>query len=139
MKKSELDLSLLKNSLNTLKECYHDYQVENNTKIQEYIKDSCIKRFEYTYETSKKMMNKYLKKEYDKTEKDLSINNIFREMYALDLIQNFENWVNYREKRNFTSHEYNEDQTLEIIKIVPDFINDAEYLLEKLQGVLTDD
>jgi len=139
MKKSELDLSLLQNSLNTLKECYHDYQIENNTKMQEYIKDSCIKRFEYTYETSKKMMNKYLKKEYDKTEKDLSINNIFREMYALDLIKNFENWVNYREKRNFTSHEYNEEHTKEIIKIVPDFISDAEFLLEKLKGVLTDD
>ena len=34
-------------------------------------------------------MNKFLKKEYDKTEKELSINNIFREMYALGLIKNF--------------------------------------------------
>lgn len=139
MKKSELDLSLLQNNLNTLIECFHDYQIENNEKFKEYIKDSCIKRFEYTYETSKKMMNKYLKKEYDKTEKDLSINNIFREMYALDLIQNFEKWVKYREKRNFTSHEYNENYSLEIIEIIPDFINDVKYLLEKLQGVLIDD
>lgn len=139
MKKSELDLSLLENSLSTLKECYKDYQAENNQKMKEYIKDSCIKRFEYTYETSKKIMNKYLKKEYDKTEKELSINNIFREMYALDLIQNFEKWVNYREKRNYTSHEYNETHTIEIIEIISDFINDAEYLLLKLQGVLTDD
>ena len=42
-------------------------------------------------------MNKYLKKEYDKTEQELYINNIFREMYGLNLIENFENWVEYSE------------------------------------------
>ena len=99
MKKSELNLDILKNSLKTLKECYDDYSAEPNKKIKDYIKDSCIKRFEYTYETSKKIMNKFLKKEYDKSEKDLTINNIFREMYGLDLIKNFENWADYREKK----------------------------------------
>ena len=47
-------------------------------------------------------MNKYLKKEYDKTEKELTINNIFREMFALGLIKDFENWAEYREKRKET-------------------------------------
>ena len=90
MKKSELDLSNLKNSFSTLKECYYDYTLQKDEKMKTYIKDSCIKRFEYTYETAKKIMNKFLKKEYDKTEKELSINNIFREMYGLGLINNFE-------------------------------------------------
>ena len=66
--------------------------------MKEYIKDSCIKRFEYIYETAKKFMNKYLKKEYDKTEKELTINNIFREMYGLDLIENFEKSVKTKMK-----------------------------------------
>ena len=96
MKKSELDLSNLKNSFSTLKECYFDYTQQQDEKMKTYIKDSCVKRFEYTYETAKKIMNKFLKKEYDKTEKELSINNIFREMFALGLIDNFENWVDYR-------------------------------------------
>ena len=108
-------------------------------KIKDYIKDSCIKRFEYTYETSKKIMNKFLKKEYDKSEKDLTINNIFREMYGLDLIKNFENWADYREKRNFTSHEYNEKYTDSIIAVIPDFISDVEYLINQLEGILQDD
>ena len=97
MKKTELDLSNFKNSLSTLKECYHDLTEQQDEKLKTYIKDSCVKRFEYTYETAKKIMNKFLKKEYDKTEKDLTINNIFREMYGLGLINNFENWVDYRE------------------------------------------
>lgn len=139
MKKSELDLTNLKNSLNTLKECYSDYLKQPDEKMQIYIKDSCIKRFEYTYETAKKIMNKFLKKEYDKTEKDLTINNIFREMYGLGLIENFENWVSYREKRNITSHEYDITKTYPIIDIIPSFINDVKYLVNSLEKVLIDD
>ena len=66
MKKSELNLSVLKNSLATLKECYQDLNSQNDEKMKIYIKDSCIQRFEYTYEAAKKIMNKFLKKEYDK-------------------------------------------------------------------------
>lgn len=139
MKKSELNLTILKNSFNTLKECYNDYTLQQDTKLKNYIKDSCIKRFEYTYETSKKIMNKFLKKEYDKTEKELSINNIFREMYAIGLIKNFENWVNYREKRNLTSQEYCVEKIDTIIDIVPAFIDDTEYLIKHIESVLTDD
>lgn len=139
MKKSELDLTLLKSSLSTLKESYNDLNLQQSERIKTYVKDSCIKRFEYTYETAKKIMNKFLKKEYDKTESELSINNIFREMYGLGLIQNFENWVNYREKRNFTSHEYNITLTYSIIDVIPNFIKDTEYLIENLEQVLTND
>lgn len=139
MKKSELDLTNLKSCLDTLKECYSDYSKQPDEKMRIYIKDSCIKRFEYTYETAKKIMNKFLKKEYDKTEKDLTINNIFREMFGLGLIENFENWVNYREKRNITSHEYDITKTYPIIDIIPDFISDTTLLIENLGKVLTDD
>ncbi|MBO5436018.1 nucleotidyltransferase substrate binding protein [bacterium] len=139
MKKSELDLTLLKNSLATLKECWTDLNIQQDEKIKIYIKDSCIQRFEYTYESAKKIMNKFLKKEYDKTEKDLSINNIFREMYSLGLIENFENWVEYREKRNITSHEYNLKLTYTILDCVQNFINDVEFLVDNLEKVLTDD
>ena len=139
MKRSELDLSVLKNSLATLKECYNDLVAQPDEKIRTYIKDSCIQRFEYTYESSKKIMNKFLKKEYDKTESELSINNIFREMYGLNLINNFENWIDYRQKRNLTSHEYNIELTYPIIDIIPKFIDDAEILVNNLEKVLIDD
>lgn len=139
MKKSELDLTNLGNSLASLKECYQDFCDQKDEKIKTYIKDSCVQRFEYTYETAKKIMNKFLKKEYDKSEKDLTINNIFREMYGLGLIENFENWVDYREKRNSTSHEYNDKITYPIIEIVPKFIEDTQILLNNLEKTLTDD
>lgn len=139
MKKSELNLNVLKKSLTTLKECYEDLNKQQDEKLKTYIKASCVQRFEYTYETAKKLMNKFLKKEYDKTEKDLTINNLFREMLALGLIKNFENWAEYREKRNITSHEYNIELTYPIIDIVPKFIADVEFLIENFEKVLTDD
>ncbi len=139
MKKSELDLSNLTNSVESLRECYSDFNVEQDPKMRKYIKDSCIKRFEYTYETAKKIMNKFLKKEYDKSEKDLSINNIFREMYALGIIENFENWVEYRLKRNSTSHEYDDFLTYPIIETTPAFIEDVQILINNLEKTLTDD
>ena len=139
MKKSELDLSLLKNCFETLKECYSDYTNQSDEKLRIYIKDSCIKRFEYTYETAKKIMNKYLKKEYDKSEKDLSINNIFREMFALGLIKDFENWAEYREKRNTTAHEYDIKKTYPIIEIIPKFIDDVDFFITNIEKVLTND
>lgn len=138
MKKNELDLTVLKSSFETLTQCYNDFCEEKDEKLKTYIKDSCIKRFEYTYETAKKIMNKYLKKEYDKEEKDLTINNIFREMFALGLIENFENWADYREKRNITSHEYNLEKTYIIMDIIPNFINDMEFLITKLENALED-
>jgi len=139
MKKSELNLNILKKSLATLKECYQDLNIQEDEKIKNYIKDSCVQRFEYTYETSKKLMNKFLKKEYDKTEKDLTINNIFREMFALGLIESFENWAEYREKRNITSHEYNIELTYPIIDIIPKFTADVDFLIKNFEKVLTDD
>ena len=135
MKKSELDLSNLKNSFSTLKECYFDYTQQNDGKMKTYIKDSCVKRFEYTYETAKKIMNKFLKKEYDKTEKELSINNIFREMFALGLIENFENWVDYRELKNISDNEYNIENSNVIISKIPAFITNTAYLINKLDSV----
>jgi len=139
MKKSELDLTNLINSVNSLKECYTDFCAEQNSKMQKYIKDSCIKRFEYTYETAKKIMNKFLKKEYDKSEKDLTINNIFREMYAIGIIENFENWTEYRVRRNTTLHEYDENITYPTINLIPDFIKDIEILIKNLEKTLIND
>lgn len=55
MKKSELDLTLLKKSFETLKECYKDYNLQEDAKLKGYIKDSCIQRFGYTYESAKKL------------------------------------------------------------------------------------
>ena len=132
--KEKIETKNLEEAILTLKEAYELFLQNDEEKLKSALQDSCIKRFEYTYETAKKMMNRYLKYEFDKT--DLPINNVFREIYGLGIINDFERWVNYRTMRNNTSHEYNRNEANIIIEILPEFISDVEYFFINLQKSL---
>jgi len=136
MNRTEFDITNLKKALESLKKCIVDYKKNDDTTIKEYIKDACVKRFEYTVETSWKLMKKFLKLEYGKTDKELTVNNIFRLMEGFGFIVSWEKWKDYYAKRNDTSHEYNEDKSLTVLKEAGLLIQDCEYLCEKLQNFL---
>jgi nucleotidyltransferase substrate binding protein (TIGR01987 family) len=53
----KLDLSSFEKSIISLKKAILDH---DNLPDDEYIKDACIQRFEYTYELSWKMLKRYL-------------------------------------------------------------------------------
>lgn len=129
-----LDTTILSEAIATLNDAYELYVCNNEDKLKAALRDSCIKRFEYCYETAKKIMNKYLKYAFDKT--NLPIDNLFREMYGLELIDDFEHWVDYRMKRNDTSHEYNISKANEIMKILPQFIKDVDDFSSKLNNAI---
>ena len=44
-----------------------------------------------------------------------------------------EKWDDYRQKRNLTSHTYNENAAKEVVSIIEDFANEAQYLLDRLK------
>ncbi len=136
MNKSELDIKILKQCIDTLKNCTNDYLNADDEKTKEYISDACVKRFEYTVETSWKMMKKYLKLEYGKEEKDLTMNNIFRLMEGYGFIKSWENWRNYYDRRNDTSHEYNKEKAKEIFNWVDKLVEDSSFLYEQLARAL---
>ena len=50
-------------------------------------------------------------------------------MAGYDMIENWENWKLYYAKRNDTSHEYNIEKARELLKIIPQFIADTEFLV----------
>jgi len=136
MNKSELDISNLERSIATIKTCTSDYKATNDVKIKEYIADACVKRYEYTVETAWKIMKKYLKLEYGKSEQELTMNNIFRLMEGYGFIQSWEKWRKYYDKRNDTSHEYNKEKAEELLNIVDNFVADCNYLCSKLKQAL---
>lgn len=136
MNKSELDISNLKKCIDSLKTCTSDYKANDNQNLKEYIEDACVKRFEYTIETSWKLMKKYLKLEYGKTEQELTMNNIFRLMEGYGFIKSWETWRDYYNKRNDTSHEYNQNKAREILNIIDDLLNDTEFLYNNLKNAL---
>ena len=123
----------LENAYNTLLECYNDYLANQNSVLLQYIADSCVKRFEHTLETSWKLAKKIFIQKYGKTEQELTINNIFRFMQGYGYSENWENWRDYYQKRNNTAHEYSLEKSRQLIEIIPDFIKDVKFFLDKLQ------
>ena len=139
MNNNEFNISALKKSLLTLKECWNVYlEKKNETVMESIITDSCVKRFEYTIETAIKLMRKYLKLEYAIDDKELTVNNIFRFMVGYDMIKDWEAWRNYYAKRNDTAHEYNNIKAKNLMIIIPEFISDVEFLISSFDNILVE-
>ena len=134
-----IDIESLRRAFATLKEAYGVYKSEEyDEKYSDYILDSCVQRFEYTFETVWKTMKRYLKLYFHKPENDLSMNNIFRYMESYGFAKSWENWRDYYKERNNTSHEYDIEKSRELIKIIPDFIEDVEYFIKKFDEAKDD-
>lgn len=133
----EIDYSNLISAINTLKASMHVLKENEQSDFVDMLEDSCIKRFEYSLEIARKLMKRVLKKIYGKVEEELTVNNTFRFMQGYNFILNWENWKNYYEKRNNTAHEYNLEKSRKLLEIVPDFIEDADFFISKLQEKLS--
>ena len=129
-----IEITNLETAFSTLQKCYLDYQSNQDSPLLEYISDSCVKRFEYTLEVAWKLMKKIFIKTYGKTEQELTMNNIFRFMQGYGYTSNWENWRDYYQRRNNTSHEYNIEKSRQLIEIIPNFISDVDFLIAKLKG-----
>lgn len=131
-----LDLKNLKEALKTLKfslEIFKSGNVDEN--ILNMYADSCIQRFEYTFETVWKIMKKYFKIQYAKTDEELTMNNIFRYMESYRFIKDWQKWKFFYEQRNNTAHEYNFLKSRELVKIIPDFIEEVDFILQKFENI----
>ena len=138
VKKADLNINCLKDALKTLKECWDIKEKNQDEKLFDIIADSCVKRFEYTIETAWKIMKKYLKLEYGKEDKELTINNIFRFMAGYEMIESWERWKEYYAQRNNSAHEYNIKKSREILKFIPEFIKDTDILIKNLEKNIGD-
>ena len=99
------------------------------------IRDSAIQRFEYTYELSIKMLRRKLE---DMAESAIEIEQmgfkpLIRTGAEKGFIDNPVDWFDYREKRNITSHTYDEEKAELVYAVLPDFANSASFLLNALQ------
>ena len=132
MENVELDIESLriaKISLEKVLQVYNEGNVDEE--MCNIFADSCIKRFEYTFETAWKVMKKYFKLQYAKTEEELTMNNIFRYMESYGFTTSWLKWKDYYSQRNNTAHEYNFEKARRLINIVPDFLAEVNFLLQK--------
>ena len=128
-----LILTPLENAVNSLNIAFIEYEKD---KSNEFVRDSVIQRFEYTYELSVKMLKRYLEMiTISKNEVDLmSFNDIIRKSNIKGLLNgNLEDWQKYREMRNITSHTYDIKKAIMVIDVIDKFLYEADFLLNKLK------
>ena len=64
----------------------------------------------------------------------LTFNQLIRQANEMGiLLNNLEQWIIYRQKRNITSHTYNIEKAKEVISVVNKFIEEVEFLINKIK------
>jgi nucleotidyltransferase substrate binding protein (TIGR01987 family) len=99
------------------------------------IRDACIQRFEYTYELAYKMLKRQLEQELPSSEEldHLPFKELIRLGAERGLITDPLRWFDYRDKRNITSHTYDEAKARQVFSVLTDFSADAADLLSILK------
>lgn len=122
---------------NTLQRFAEALQVYQNAPRNSIVRDACIHRFKFCYELSHKTLNRYLEvTSASPTEIDqLAFANLIRTANEQGLLlHDWPYWKRYRAARNITSQIYDEDKAMEVVAILPDFLIDAQALLQKLKN-----
>ena len=131
--KPSLDISSLKKAIKSLERALEKFSLLPD---DEFIRDSCIQRFEYTYELSVKFLRRYLEMTESSAEviEQMSFPSLIRTACERGLLLNdWSAWIVYRDKRNITSHTYDETKAALIVQILPDFLREAQYLFDQIE------
>ena len=97
--------------------------------------DSVVKRFEYTFEVSRKILRRYLVDRDPEAAKIPATDlNRFVEMgtQAALLKSDWHVWRRLRDARNLTSHDYGEDKAREVAAAAEPILEKASFLLKAL-------
>lgn len=127
-----MNITALQNALKSLKDAYTEYNKTQN----EYVRDSVIQRFEYTYALAIKFIQRYIELNIPNQEdlSTLTFNQLIRRANEMGiLLSNLEQWIVFRQKRNITSHTYNIEKAKEVISIVGQFIEEIGFLVDKIK------
>ena len=134
-----LDLSPLEKSLARLKTSIaylrsDAAQADEDLRIQ--FQQSVIKAFEFTYAVTIAIIDRVLREAAGQTEtvKEMDFPDRMREAADCGLIRDPRDFFEYREKRNITSHAYNQTRAESVLSVIDDFVADAEFLLKQLRA-----
>ena len=130
-----LDLSSLKLAIQSLDEVVIYSSNLPQGISHDVVRDSVIKRFEYTYELSWKMLQRWIKINISpedsepRTKKDL-----FRLAAKKRLIADPEAWFEFAEARNNAAHTYNERNAEYVYKVALTFLPETQALFKALEA-----
>lgn len=129
----KLDISSLDKAVERLREGLERYRTDVS---DAQIRDGLIQRFEFTYELCHKMLKRYLESvsaspaQYDA----MAFADLIREGSEQGLLLGgWPAWRTYRDMRARTSHTYDEAVALAVVTGIPEFLNEATTLRDRLQ------
>jgi len=99
------------------------------------IRAGVIQNFEVAYEFCWKYIQRWLKENAaaEEVEHPRARKEVFRLAARYGLIKDPLPWFSYGDARNLTSHTYDEETAESVYETAVSFINDAKYLLAKLE------
>jgi nucleotidyltransferase substrate binding protein (TIGR01987 family) len=128
-----LDLTSLENAVNRLREGLLRYEQDES---DEQIRDGLIQRFEFTYELSHKMLKRFLVATAASPGEveDMVFADLIRTGNERGLLLgDWPTWKSYRDMRGSTSHTYDAEVAANVVKGIPAFLEEADYLLSRLK------
>ncbi len=129
----KLDLTSLAKAVESFGRALGEYDKDTSN---EFVRDSCIQRFEYCYDLSTKMIKRHLSNISANpiAVNDMSFQQQIREAYTKGILQNsWDKWSDYRDDRNATSHGYDESRAIEVAASVKYFYAEVAHLLGRLK------
>lgn len=126
-----LDLTPLEKALAALNRGLTRWQAAPN---DAELRDACIQRFEFTFELCWKMLKRRLQLDLPNAQEvdSMSWRALMRAGAEQGVVEDLDAWMIYRDKRNITSHTYDEAKAIEVAAVIPAFAQDAQDLLRRL-------
>jgi|SRR5579872_3388971 len=133
----KLNIEPLKKALSQLEKSMdylHSNLAQNDRDLYAQFRNSSIQCFEFTYELSYKMIRRQLEQIVDipLELRHMNFADFIRTAADAGLIPDVKRFIRYRERRNLTSHTYDEKKADEIIAILDDFLGDIHFLFKEL-------
>jgi len=103
--------------------------------LKRTVERGAVQAFEFTYGVAVGL----LKRQMEQISPDsgefgaMRFEDFLRASAAAGLIPNLENFFDYWEKRNLTSHNYNEEVSRQLLAVLNPFAEDMRFLLKQLQ------
>jgi nucleotidyltransferase substrate binding protein (TIGR01987 family) len=134
----EIDTVYLERCIATLEKAHALLQKANPENIDyDMYRSASIKEFEIILEQSGKLLRKVLKPYFhsSKAVDQLVFKEVFRHAVLRNIIssESCERWLQYRDSRNNTAHDYGVNFARETLVFLPQFITDAKELAKAIK------
>jgi nucleotidyltransferase substrate binding protein (TIGR01987 family) len=132
-----VDLELFGRALDRLRDALSAHHADSDNS---YIRDSVVKRYEFTYELAVRSLSRYLQASaFSSIEvEDLTFQGIIRRGDKAELLlSGWPEWKRFREARNQTARTYSEAKATAVIETAETFVSEANHLFEKLTERMT--